>query len=163
MTTGEGATAVYHRIVAGKVRGIFQQINAGNYEPMLDSLAPTFSHRFYGDHALSGERTTVAAMRLWWERVFGFIPAGRFHPQQILVKGWPWSTVIATHVTITAQLPDGSGYRNVFAQFIRMRWARITEIHTIEDTQTLVRALDSLAASGNAEAHAVPITDTDAG
>lgn len=154
---------MYHRIVAGKVRGIYQQLNAGNYEPVLDSLAPTFRHRFYGDHALSGERTTVAAMRLWWERVFRFIPTGRFEPQQILVKGWPWSTAIATWVTITAQLPDGSGYSNVLSQLIRMRWGRITEIHTIEDTQTLVRALDRLAASGNAEAHAKPITDADAG
>lgn len=36
---------------------------------------------------------------------------------------------------------------------------RILEIHTLEDTQVLARALDVVAASGNDEAHAPPITD----
>jgi hypothetical protein len=43
-----------------------------------------------------------------------------------------------------------------------MRWARITEIRTLEDTVTLQRALDAVAASGNEEAHAPPITDESA-
>ena len=70
-------------------------------------------------------------------------------------------------VVVEVPSPAGELHRprqsDVFGQFIRMRWGRITEIHTIEDTQTLVRALDSLAASGNAEAHTKPITDADDG
>jgi hypothetical protein len=43
-----------------------------------------------------------------------------------------------------------------------LKWGRITEIHTLEDTVVLQRALDRIAASGNAEAHAEPITDAPA-
>jgi hypothetical protein len=45
-------------------------------------------------------------------------------------------------------------------QNMTMRWARITEIHTLEDNVVLQRALDRIAESGNPEAHEAPITDT---
>jgi hypothetical protein len=69
---------------------------------------------------------------------------------------------VATSVIVSAPLPDGSRYENVVHQFLHMRWARITEIRTLEDTVTLQRALDLVAASGNEEAHAPPITDDSA-
>ncbi|WTW99748.1 nuclear transport factor 2 family protein [Streptomycetaceae bacterium NBC_01309] len=150
---------MYHRIVESKVRGVFAQINSGNYEPMLASLAPEFTYRFYGDHALGGTRTTVDAMRLWWERIFRLLPGARFEPRRVLVSGGPWSTRIATLSRISGPLPDGSRYENTVTQFMHMRWGRIHEIHTLEDTQVLARALDVVAASGNDEAHAPPITD----
>jgi hypothetical protein len=56
---------MYHRIVARKVRSTFAQISAGNWEPMLDGMAPEFRYRFYGEHALSGERQTLDALRQW--------------------------------------------------------------------------------------------------
>jgi hypothetical protein len=64
-------------------------------------------------------------------------------------------------VRVHATLPDGSAYDNVFMQNLYMRWARITEIHTLEDTAALQRMLDHLAESGVAEARARPISDTD--
>ena len=47
-------------------------------------------------------------------------------------------------------------------QNMTMRWARITEIHTLEDNVVLQRALDRIAESGNPEAHDAPIADTQA-
>ncbi|MEK8104219.1 hypothetical protein NKG94_02030 [Micromonospora sp. M12] len=47
-------------------------------------------------------------------------------------------------------------------QILHMRWGKITKIRTLEDTVTLQRALDVVAAAGNAEAHAPPITDESA-
>jgi hypothetical protein len=44
-------------------------------------------------------------------------------------------------------------------QNLSMRWARITEIHTLEDTANLQAALDKLAAAGISDARADPITD----
>jgi hypothetical protein len=41
-----------------------------------------------------------------------------------------------------------------------MRWGRITEIHTLEDTATLQTALDRLATAGIDEARAEPIADS---
>jgi hypothetical protein len=54
---------MYHQIVARKVRATFAQIGAGAWQPMLDAMAPGFCYRFYGEHALSGERRTLVALR----------------------------------------------------------------------------------------------------
>jgi ketosteroid isomerase-like protein len=65
---------MYHRIVARKVRSTFAQISVGKWDPMLDGMAPEFSYRFYGEHALSGERQTLDALRRWWERSARLFP-----------------------------------------------------------------------------------------
>ncbi|TWF97305.1 nuclear transport factor 2 family protein [Kitasatospora viridis] len=153
---------VYHTVVKAKVRAAFAEISKGNWESMVDSLAPQFSYTFYGEHALSGERHTHAAMRLWWERIDRVMPGPRFEVQDIVVAGWPWNTTVATSVRVRTPLPDGSYYENVVNQFMKMRWARIYEVRTLEDTVVLQRALDVVAASGIEEAHAAPITDADA-
>jgi hypothetical protein len=41
--------------------------------------------------------------------------------------------------------PDGSACDNVSTQNMTMRWARITEIHTLEGNVVLQRALDRIA------------------
>ena len=150
---------MYHRIVASKVRSTFEQISAGNWEPMLDGMAPEFSYRFYGEHALSGERQTLDALRRWWERSVRLFPNPAFEVEEVVVAGGPWHTRIATRVRVHAALPDGSAYDNIFMQTMTMRWARITEIRTLEDNVVLQRALDRIAESGNPEAREAPITD----
>jgi ketosteroid isomerase-like protein len=153
---------MYHRIVAGKVRATFAAINGGDWERMISGMAPTFSYRFYGDHALGGERHTATALRLWWQRIYGLMPGLVFHVDDVLVAGWPWATRIAVRISVEVGLPDGSRYQNVVMQFVGMRWGKITEIRTLEDTLRLSQALDRLATAGIAEAHARPITDDDA-
>lgn len=150
---------MYHWIVARRLRATFTAINAGDWEQMVIGLAPRFTYRFHGEHALSGERHTAEAMRRWWQRFERLLPATTFEVEDVLVAGWPWATRAATRITVHAGLPDGSRYRNVVRQFVRIRWGRITEVDTLEDTEVLQRALDSLAAAGTAEAHAPPITD----
>ena len=150
---------MYHRIVANKVHATFAQISTGNWEPMITVMAHSFRNTFYGDSALSGERHTIEAVRQWWERSFRLIKNPTFQVDEVIVSGGPWATRIATRVRVRATLADGSDYENVFMQNMRMRWARITEIHTLEDTAALQRALDRVAASGIPEAHAAPITD----
>lgn len=152
---------MYHRIVANKVRATFNQISEGNWEPMLTGMAPTFSYRFYGSSALSGERHTIDGLRRWWERSFRLLPRADFDVDEVIVAGGPWNTRIATRVKVHATLADGSTYDNIFMQNMVMRWARITELHTLEDTATLQTTLNRLAAAGVDEAHAAPITDND--
>jgi ketosteroid isomerase-like protein len=150
---------VYHQIVARKVRATFAQIGTGDWEPMLAGMAPRFSYRFYGSSALSGERHTLSGLRRWWERSTRLLPNPDFTVEEVIVAGWPWDTRIATRVRVHAVLADGSAYDNIFMQNMSMSWARITEIHTLEDTATLQAALDRLAAAGTDEARADPITD----
>jgi len=152
---------MYHRIVANKVRSAFKQISDGNWEPMIAGMAPRFSYRFYGEHALSGERHTIDGLRRWWQRSQRLLPNTTFDVEEVIVAGGPWSTRIATRVRVHAPLPDGSAYDNVFMQNMRMRWAKMTEIHTLEDTVVLQRVLDRLAAAGIPEAHSAPITDNE--
>ena len=151
---------MYHRIVAPQVRKAFAEISAGNWEAMVAGMAPSFTYRFYGDHALSGERHTHDALAAL---VGAVLPVAARTPastsQDILVAGWPWDTRVATAVTVDVGVVDGSRYQNVVHQFLRIRWGKITEVRTLEDTAVLEKTLDRLAAAGFAEAHAAPITD----
>jgi ketosteroid isomerase-like protein len=87
------------------------------------------------------------------------MPSATFDVLDIVVSGSPWNTSIATAVAVHATLADGSSYENIFNQFMHMKWGRVTEIRTLENTEVLQRAMDRLAAGGYEEAHAVPITD----
>lgn len=150
---------VYHRIVRGKVRAIFECINEGDYLVMVDGLAPTFSYHFHGDHALGGRRTTREAMIRWWERVGRLLPGARFDVQDVLVSGWPWRTRIAVRSLVSGDLPDGSRYENTVMQFMTLERGGITSVETVEDLQVLERALRIVAESGNAEAREPAIVD----
>ncbi len=153
---------MYHRIVAGKVRQAFAEIGAGNYEAMIAGMAPRFTYRFYGEHALSGERHTAEALRRWWQRSFRLMHDPTFEVQDVVVSGWPWRTTIATMVSVRAQVAGDRPYQNVVMQFMTMKWGKITSVRTLEDTVVLQRALDAAAAAGTTEAHAAPITDAPA-
>jgi ketosteroid isomerase-like protein len=152
---------MYHRIVAMKVRRVFAEIGAGNSEAMVSGMAPTFTYRFYGDHALAGTRHTHEALRRWWSRCYRLLPDVTFDVREVLVKGWPWSTTVATRIKVSGPLPDGSTYTNDVMQFMHMKWAKVDEVHTLEDTAVVERALDIVYSSGVEEAHAAPITDAE--
>jgi ketosteroid isomerase-like protein len=109
-----GGCSMYHRVVANKVRSTFDQVSRGKWEPMLAGMAPRFSYRFYGEHALSGERHTLDCLRRWWERSVELFPQPTFAVQEVIVAGSPWATRIATRVRIGTTLVDGPSYENVF-------------------------------------------------
>ncbi len=153
---------MYHSLVKSKVRSTFAQISSGQWEAMIKAMAPQFTYIFYGNSALSGERHTVAAIRQWWQRSFRLMPSATFEVLDVVVSGGPWNTSIATAVAVHATLADGLPYDNVFTQFMHMKWGRITEIRTLENTEVLQRAMDRLAAAGYPEAHAAPIDDESA-
>jgi ketosteroid isomerase-like protein len=150
---------MYHAIVAHKVRSVFAAISRGNATPMLDSLAPDFEYRFEGDSPIGGVRRQRESMRLWWERMYRLFPGLSFVVRDVLVAGPPWSTRISTQLDFLMPLPDGRSYCNVVMQTMRMRWGRVTHIHTLEDTQRCMRLLQWRAAQGEPEALAAPISD----
>ncbi|HEY1821357.1 MAG TPA: nuclear transport factor 2 family protein [Trebonia sp.] len=153
---------MYHAFVKSKVRSTFAQISAGQWESMLKAMAPRFTYVFYGNSALSGERRSIEAIRQWWQRSARLIPDATFEVLDVIVSGGPWNTAVATAVAVHGTLADGSPYDNVFNQFMRMKWGRITEIRTLENTEVLQQAMDRLAAAGYPEAHAAPISDESA-
>jgi ketosteroid isomerase-like protein len=126
---------------------------------MLDSLAPDFEYRFEGDSAIGGVRRQRESMRLWWERMYRLFPGFSFVVRDVMVAGPPWNTRISTQLDFLMPLPGGRSYRNVVMQTMRMRWGRVTWVHTLEDTQRCVRLLRWRAAHGESEALAAPISD----
>lgn len=99
---------MYHWFVARKVRATFAQISTGDWEPMIAGMAPRFSYRFYGDSALSGERHTLEALRLWWARSFRLLPRPAFQVDEV---SWPADRGLlasppgcaSTHSSLTAR------------------------------------------------------------
>ncbi len=154
---------MYHALVRRRVRDLFAQANEGNWEAIVSGLAPRFVYRFVGDTPLGGERTTHAAMRLWFERLYRLFPGARFTPHAVVVSGPPWRTTVMTYVTITGTVPDdtsvGRPYQNEFMQLITLRWGRMSSVLTLEDTQRFADALPALAAAGLSDATAPPIQD----
>ena len=65
---------MYRRIVANKIRATFREINAGNYQAMIDSLADSFQYRFHGSHALGGTRTSKKTMKALPRREMSHLP-----------------------------------------------------------------------------------------
>jgi ketosteroid isomerase-like protein len=150
---------MYHAIVEIKLRKIFQRLGEGDFQLMLDSLSPRFHYRFEGDSSIGGVRTGRESMQLWWERMYRLFPGFQFVVRDVTVSGWPWHTRIWTQLDFVKPMPDGTRYQNVVMQRMTMRWGRVTEVHTLEDTQRCARFLAWQAEHGKAEAVAEPITD----
>lgn len=148
---------MYATIVRRRVRRVFDEINRGNYKPMVEGLGDPFEYHFHGEHALGGTRTSVAAMYAWWERVSNLLPGARFDLSDILVGGWPWRTRVGVRSRVSGLLPGGHLYENTVFQFITLRFGKVIAVETCEDLQVLERALAAVAAAGNEEAMAAPI------
>lgn len=150
---------MYKTIVARQVRGIFAEINKGNYQAMIDGLANPFDYRFLGDHPLSGRRTKPATMDLWWQRIFRLLPNGTFKIHHVVVQGNPFNTRIAVRSTISAPLPSGEIYSNDVMQFMRLRLGKLTHVETMEDTAKFERYLATLDPATHPDAIAAPYND----
>jgi ketosteroid isomerase-like protein len=150
---------MYASIVAGNVRSSWRQLNARDHSGLIAQFAPSFRYEFFGIHALGGVRHSKKAMEKFFTRIFNIFPNAQFEVSQILVKGMPWNTTVVALVKISATLANGQSYQNQISQTIRIRWGRIVEIMTLEDTQKLVQALQVQLEAGIAEAGAAPIID----
>jgi ketosteroid isomerase-like protein len=150
---------MYKTIVKRRIRHLFAEANRGNFQAIIDALGPAFVYRFIGDTPLGGTRTTRPAMQAWFQRIYRLFPAATLHPQEIVVEGPPWNTRIMTYVKFRGMTPAGIPYENEVMQLMRLRWGRITEVTTLEDTLRFAAILPALAAAGRSDATLPPITD----
>ena len=133
---------MYKRIVRRIVRRSFAGLSAGNYEPIVKQFGPRSRFYFAGDHVLGGERRGQHEVREWFALALRTFPGLRIEPQDVVVNGWPWNTVIATRLDISATRPDGREYRNEGMQLLRLRWGRVVDDLIYEDTLALQRELE---------------------
>jgi ketosteroid isomerase-like protein len=151
---------MYHAVVRRKIAGLFAALNKGNYEPILATATATFEHCFAGQHALSGRRTTMAATRAWYERLFRIFPDIRFDIRGIAVSGWPWDTTVTVEWTDFYVLRDGAPHENAGVHLIRLRWGRGVSVRIYCDTKLLLDNLAIQHRAGIAEASLPPITES---
>ena len=143
---------MYKFIVKRIVRRTFAGLSAGNYEPIVQQFGPRSRFYFAGDHALGGERRGQDEVREWFQLALQLFPGLRIEPRDVVVNGWPWNTVIATRLAISAPRPGGREYRNEGMQLLRLRWGRVAEDLIYEDT---LRLQDELERSQEAQVPAV--------
>jgi len=149
---------MYHAYVRWRVRRLFDAVNRGDAQPVLRLFARSFEHSFLGHHALSGSRTSLAATRDWYQRLYRLLPDIRFELRRIWVSGGPWNTIVVVEWDESNSGTDGVETTNRGIHALRLRWGAATQLIICPDTQPLVTTLDRLARAGNAEAHAMPIT-----
>jgi ketosteroid isomerase-like protein len=151
---------MYHAIVRRRIRQLFDAVNHGNAQPVLDQFAPRFEHTFLGDdHALGGTRRTLAAARRWYERLHRLLPDIRFDLGEIAVSGGPWNTIVVVAWEETNSGTDGVRTRSRGYHVVHLTWGRATRLVICPDTAGLKATLDRLAHAGNGEAQAAPIVD----
>ena len=150
---------MYHTIIRKKLSNVFSELNRGNYDAVLDGMAPEFEHEFMGSHALSGFRYKGSTYRKWFERLSRIFPDLRFEIQNIVVNGWPWNTTAAVEWVDRIGTLDGSHHQNSGVHIIRLRWGRVVKIRIYTDTQKVAQLCELQASLGVAEAVASPIVD----
>jgi ketosteroid isomerase-like protein len=149
---------MYRMIVRRQYRRLWRAMNEHNYQAVIDQLAPGFRMTFMGDTTLGGTRTTHRLMVAWFDRLFRLLPDARFELRELAIEGPPWNTRIAGLFTIRATVLN-EPYENVFAQFVHLRYGRITWYEIYEDSLRFWQLCQRLEANGVAEAVAPPITD----
>ena len=143
---------MYKLIVKRIARRMFARLSKGEYEPIVKQFGPQSRFMFAGEHALGGERRGQEAVREWFQEMLRRFPGIQIVPQEVVVNGWPWNTVIATHLMISAPRPGGREYRNEGMQLLRLRWGRVVEDLIFEDTLALDAELRRSAHSGEHQA-----------
>ena len=132
---------MYTLIVRRVVRSGFRALSAGNYEQVLRQFHPQVLFSLASPAPLGGERRGVEAVREWFQRLFSYFPGIQFTVHHVIVQGWPWNTLVATLLSVTAPRVDGSVYSNDLVQFVRLQWGRVVEDHLYEDTYKLMGEL----------------------
>ena len=150
---------MYHAIVRRRIRQLFDAINRGEVQPVLDGFTPNAEHIFIGDHALSGRRDTPASIRDWYGRLQALLPDLRFTLHRIDVAGGPWSTIAIVEWTETNTGTDGVRTQASGVHVVHLRWGRVTRLVILTDTVVLTGTLRRTAESSNGLSLSAPIED----
>lgn len=128
---------MYHYTVKPTLRRAFADINAGRYERIVPQFARQHRRVLYGQHALAGERTTLASTTAWYARLQRLLPDLRFEVHGIAVTGWPWHTTAMVSWNDYFTLPDGGAGSNQGVHAFIRSWGKVTTLVIHCDTERL--------------------------
>ncbi|WBU59003.1 nuclear transport factor 2 family protein [Paracoccus albus] len=152
--------SMYHAIVRRRITGLFEAINRGEIEPVLDAFASDAEHVFLGeDHALAGRRDNPASIRAWYERLRRIMPDLRFELHRIDIAGGPWNTIATVEWTESNTGTDGVLTQNGGVHVIHLRWGKMTRLLILTDMIPLIGTLNRTAESSGGLSVAAPIDD----
>ncbi|WP_374633977.1 nuclear transport factor 2 family protein [Paracoccus sp. (in: a-proteobacteria)] len=151
---------MYHAIVRRRIRRLFEAINRGDAQPVLDAFAPDAEHVFIGrDHALAGRRDNPASIRDWYRRLHAILPDLHFTLHRIDVAGGPWATIAVIEWTETNSGTDGVQTQTGGVHVVHLRWGRMVRLLILTDTAALEATLRRTALSSQGLSLAAPIDD----
>lgn len=158
---------MYKAAIRAMVRRNIDQLNQGDYRPLLKMAAPEAELSFPGDNSWSRMfRPTRGSGRAWHPTHRGsveleafaqrFVDAGlRIDIEDILVNGPPWRTRICVRATDGTSDAQGTEvYANRVSVFIESRWGRLLRWEDYLDTER-VAAWDRTVGTGAPEASSV--------
>jgi ketosteroid isomerase-like protein len=139
---------MFHLIVRRVARRKFRQINDRDLDRFTTIFTEDSVFCMHGDHALGGELRGPGGVRTFFDRLQAVFPDLTIDPVTIIVSGWPWRTLVATHFRVHAHLADDTLYRNEGMQYLHLRWGKVVEDRLFEDTLRLAEAIELQAAAG---------------
>jgi ketosteroid isomerase-like protein len=125
---------MYRWLVKHATRFTFTRLRRGDPRIFLALASDDLHFRFLGRHSWAADYRSKDQVRAWLRRYVG--ARLELQPHEIVVSGPPWNTVVCTR--FTDQATDENGlviYENEGVLFDRLRWGRIREHISYEDTQ----------------------------
>ena len=141
------------------VRATFHSVGQGDYEALLEQVAPSVLHIFPGEHTLGRTRRTRDALRRWFERLSLLFTKLHFEVKEVTVQGLPWKATVMVQWENQGRARDGQPYANQGTHVVRLRRGRVIYLHEYLDSQRVAEVCRRLVEQGMSEAAAEPITD----
>ena len=138
---------MYKALIRARIRRQIEQLNRGDYQPLLATAAPDAELAFPGDNSWSGQFRRPERSRAQHTTHRGraelegfarrFVAAGlQLQVDDILVNGPPWNLRVAVRATDRALDVGGNEvYNNRVIAFIESRWGRIHRWEDYLDTE----------------------------
>ena len=120
---------------------VMARLRAGDIRLALALYANDAEMRFPGDNSWSGVYRGKKELKAWLER---FARAGiQIYPDEVVAAGPPWNTKVCIRGHDYVKSPQGQTvYENRYVIWAKLKWGRIQEEETYEDTQR-PKALDA--------------------
>jgi ketosteroid isomerase-like protein len=157
MSTPVRGASLAGRIAASTYLGGLAAVERGDFDQVLRQFRTDCEFVFVSRTALGARLSGKADLLRWFERFQRLLPDPSFDVQHLVIGGPVWHQRIAAHVIIASRVA-GEPYQNQFAQFLTLRWGKVTEDLILEDTATWEAASLRLAAAGDTEAARPPLT-----
>jgi hypothetical protein len=111
-----------------------ERASAGDIGPTLKMDAEDVRFRFPGDSSWATELQGKEKLEQWLRR---FADVGiQIHPDEVVLKGFPWRQTICVRGTDHLDAPDGERvYENRYVIWGHLAWGLLRDYEVYEDTQ----------------------------